>query len=322
MVRNGLDEEGERMIQPTQAEMSQLGGIRGLWHSARKARLRGKWDKIAIVFVAPWLIQLAVFTLYPLYIALYGSVAEWDILTDTMTYIGFENYAKLLSDPYFFAAIRNSFVYIVIQVPLSIIGGFLVALLLNSSVIRGRALFRGIYFLPVIVPVVVMSIVWQWMYATQSGVINYLLSFLGIGPVPWLTSELFSMPSIALMKIWNDVGFYAVLFLAGMQGLSKDVLDAAKVDGANEWQMTWRVKLPLLNPVVVFSVVMGTLWGLNIFTEPLLMTAGGPRWEQLDYAALSLLRRVCMEQVGICQCHWRCVHSSDPVSDIRSAKVA
>jgi ABC-type sugar transport system permease subunit len=74
------------------------------------------------------------------------------------------------------------------------------------------------------------------------------------------------MPSIALMKIWNDVGFYAVLFLAGLQGLSKDVLDAAKVDGANEWQMTWRVKLPLLNPVVVFSVVMGTLWGLNIFT--------------------------------------------------------
>lgn len=269
------------MIQPTQAEIRQIGGLRGLWQSARHARRKSRWDKIAILFVAPWLIQLAVFTLYPLYIALYGSVAKWDILTDTMTYVGFENYVKLLSDPDFFAAIRNSFVYIIIQVPLSIIGGFLVALLLNSSMIRGRALFRGIYFLPVIVPVVVMSIVWQWMYATQSGVINYLLSFLGIGPVPWLTSELYSMPSIALMKIWNDVGFYAVLFLAGLQGLSKDVLDAAKVDGANEWQMTWRVKLPLLNPVVVFSVVMGTLWGLNIFTEPLLMTAGGPRWSSL-----------------------------------------
>jgi multiple sugar transport system permease protein len=269
------------MIQDTRAEMAQIGGLRGLWRTARKGGRRGRWDKIAILFVAPWLLQLAVFTLYPLYIALYGSVAEWDILTDTMTYIGFENYAKLLREPDFYAAIRNSFVYILIQVPISITGGFLVALLLNSATLRGRALFRGIYFLPVIIPVVVMSIVWQWMYATQTGVLNYLLSFVGLGPVPWLTSETWSMPSIAIMKIWNDVGFYAVLFLAGLQGLSKDVLDAAKVDGANEWQTTWQVKLPLLNPVVVFSVVMGTLWGLNIFTEPLIMTAGGPRGSSL-----------------------------------------
>ncbi len=265
----------------TQADMMRAGRLRNLWQAARQPRRRGTWDRIAILFVAPWLIQLAVFTLYPLYIALYGSVAKWDILTDSMTYIGFENYAKLLRDPDFFAAIRNSFVYILIQVPASITGGFLVALLLNDALLRGRAFFRGIYFLPVIVPVVVMSIVWQWMYATESGVINYLLSFVGIGPVPWLTSELFSMPSIALMKIWNDVGFYAVLFLAGLQGISTDVLDAAKVDGANEWQITWQVKLPLLNPVVVFSVIMGTLWGLNIFTEPLLMTAGGPRGSSL-----------------------------------------
>lgn len=268
-------------MQKTRVEMAQFGGLRGIWQSARGPKLRGNWDKIAILFVAPWLLQLAMFTLYPLYIALYGSVAEWDILTDTMTYIGFENYAKLLSDPDFFAAIRNTFVYLLIQVPVSVAGGFLVALLLNSTLVRGRALFRGIYFLPVIVPVVVMSIVWQWMYATESGVLNYLLSFVGIGPVPWLTSETLSMPSIALMKIWNDVGFYAVLFLAGLQGLSKDVLDAAKVDGASEWQATWRVKLPLLNPVVVFSVIMGTLWGLNIFAEPLIMTAGGPRGSSL-----------------------------------------
>lgn len=265
----------------TQAEIMRAGRLRSLWQAARQPRRRGRWDKIAILFVAPWLIQLALFTLYPLYIALYGSVAKWDILTDSMTYIGFENYAKLLRDPDFYAAVRNSFVYILIQVPASITGGFLVALLLNNALLRGRALFRGIYFLPVIVPVVVMSIVWQWMYATESGVINYLLSFVGIGPVPWLTSELFSMPSIALMKIWNDVGFYAVLFLAGLQGISADVLDAARVDGAGEWQLTWRVKLPLLNPVVVFSVIMGTLWGLNIFTEPLLMTAGGPRGSSL-----------------------------------------
>ena len=114
------------------------------------------------------------------------------------------------------------------------------------------------------------------MYSTNSGVFNYFLSFLGIGKVPWLTSELLSMPSIALMKVWNDVGFYAVLFLAGLQGIPVEIVDAGRVDGANDWQMLWRIKLPMLNPVVVFSVIMGTLWGLNIFTEPFLMTGGGP----------------------------------------------
>ncbi|MCE7982822.1 MAG: sugar ABC transporter permease [Caldilinea sp. CFX5] len=268
-------------MQATGTEMPQVGGTRRRLGVTRRMRRWGKWDKIAVLLVAPWLLQLAVFTLYPLYIALYGSVAEWDILKDTMTYIGFDNYINLWSDADFFKALRNSFVYILIQVPASIAGGFFVALLLNSSKVRGRAFFRGIYILPVIVPVVVMAIVWQWMYATNSGIINYLLSFLGIPQVPWLTSERFSMPSIALMKVWNDVGLYAMFFLAGLQGLSKDVLDAAEVDGVSRWQMIRHIKLPLLNPVVVFSVVMGTLWGLNIFTEPLLMTEGGPRGSSL-----------------------------------------
>jgi multiple sugar transport system permease protein len=242
---------------------------------------RRKWDKIALLLVAPWVLHLAVFVLYPLFIALYGSVAEWDILSDEMTFVGFVHYRDLLSDPDFFKALRNSLVYLLIQVPASIVGGFLVALLLNLPELKGRFFFRGVYFLPVILPAVVMSIVWQWMYATNTGVINYFLSFFGVDPVPWLTSERYSMPAIGLMKIWNDVGFYAVLFLAGLQGISSEVLDAAKVDGVNEWQMAWYIKIPLLNPVVVFSIVMGTLWGLNIFTEPLLMTDGGPRGSSL-----------------------------------------
>ena len=195
--------------------------------------------------------------------------------------MGFVHYRALLDDPEFFKALRNSFVYLIVQVPASIIGGFMVALFLNRPDLRARMFFRGVYFLPVIIPVVVMAVVWQWMYATHSGVFNYFLSFFGLGPVPWLTSEQLSMPSIGIMKIWNDVGFYAVLFLAGLQGISQEVLDAAQVDGVNEWQMAWNIKLPLLNPVVVFAIIMGTLWGLNIFTEPLLMTDGGPRGSSL-----------------------------------------
>ncbi len=268
-------------MQAVGSQLPTLDKEEGGWRDIFRPRRTGRWDKIAILFILPWIIHLILFTGYPLYIALYGSFANWDILTDKMTFVGLEHYRTMLADPDFFKSLGNSFTYLIIQVPASIIGGFVVALLLNTAKLRGRMFFRGIYFLPVIVPVVVMAIVWQWMYATQSGVINYLLSFLGIGQVPWLTSERLSMPSIALMKIWNDVGFYAVLFLAGLQGISSEVLDAAKVDGVNEWQMSWYIRLPLINPVVVFAIIMGTLWGLNIFTEPLLMTSGGPRGSSL-----------------------------------------
>jgi multiple sugar transport system permease protein len=242
----------------------------------RRMRARGKWDKIAIVFLAPWLLHLIIFTLYPLSIALYGSVSDWNILTGERRFAGLTYFAQLLEDPNFFKAIRNSFIYLFCQVPASILGGLFVALLLNQAWLKGRMFFRGIYFLPVIVPMVVMSIVWQWMYSTNTGIFNYALSFVGIDKIPWLTSEQLSMPSIALMKIWNDIGLYAVLFLAGLQGIPVEIVDAGRVDGANDWQMLWRIKVPMLNPVVVFSVVMGTLWGLNIFTEPFLMTGGGP----------------------------------------------
>jgi multiple sugar transport system permease protein len=291
---------------------------------AAARRRGGQWDKIAILFIAPWLIHLCIFTLYPLFIALYGSVADWNILTGEMKYTGFVNYARLVDDADFHKAIINSFVYLVCQVPASLIGGLFVALLLNQAWLKGRMFFRGIYFLPVIVPMVVMAIVWQWMYSTNSGVFNYFLSFFGIPQVPWLTSERLSMPSIALMKVWNDVGFYAVIFLAGLQGIPSEIIDAAKVDGASEWQTLWRVKVPMLNPVVVFAVVMGTLWGLNIFVEPLLMTNGGPLgsslttllylyqqgfiWSQIGYAnaigvtstlmilALTILERKLLER--------------------------
>ena len=246
------------------------------WKTMSRGGRRRKWDRIAILFVAPWLLHLAFFTFYPLLIALLGSVADWNILTGEMKFVGFQYYAELTTDPLFFKALRNSFVYLICQVPLSIAGGLLVALLLNQPGIKGRMIFRGIYFLPVIVTGAVLAIIWQWIYSTNSGILNYFLSFFGVQPVPWLSSEQLSMPSIALMKIWTDVGFYAVIFLAALQGLPREILDAALVDGANQWQSLWYVKLPLLNPVVVFAVLMGTLWGLNIFTEPLLMTDGGP----------------------------------------------
>lgn len=238
-------------------------------------RWRRRWDNVALLFLLPWGVHLALFTVYPLFLAIYGSVSDWNILTGAMEFVGPAYYAEVLRDPAFYQTLWNTVVYLVCQLPPSIALGLLAALLLNQQV-PGWQIFRAIYFLPVIVPVVVLAIVWQWMLGTNTGVVNYALGALGIEPVPWLTSEHLAMPSIALMKVWTDIGFYAVLFLAALQGIPRELMDAARVDGASTWQVFWQITLPLLNPVVVFSVVMGTLWAMQVFSEPLLMTEGGP----------------------------------------------
>jgi multiple sugar transport system permease protein len=241
----------------------------------KQARRYGRWDRVALLFILPWIVHLTLFTFYPLVLAFFGSVSDWNILTDEMPFVGSQYYAELMRDPFFYQTLRNTAVYLICQLPLSILLGLFVATLLNQR-LPGWQLFRGIYFLPVVVPVVVLAIVWRWMLSTNTGVINYALSQVGIEPVPWLTSQLWAMPSISLMKIWTDVGFYAVIFLAALQGMPTELVDAARVDGANDWQVFWHVKVPMLNPVLVFAVVMGTLWAMQVFAEPLLMTEGGP----------------------------------------------
>jgi len=241
----------------------------------RTGRRRVRWDRAALLFLLPWVVHVLLFTLYPLFRAFYGSVSDWNILTDETEFVGLRYYRELVADPTFFQALKNTAVYLVVQLPAAIALGLFFATLLNQK-LRGWQFFRGVYFLPVVVPVVTLALVWRWMLSTDTGVINYWLSQVGLPVVPWLSSELWSMPAIALMKIWTDVGFYAVIFLAGLQGVPGELVDAARVDGASDWRVFWGVKLPLLNPVFVFSVVMGTLWAMQVFAEPLLMTEGGP----------------------------------------------
>lgn len=241
----------------------------------KQARRYARWDRVALLFLLPWIVHLALFTFYPLFLALYGSVSDWDILTDEMQFVGLQYFAELGRDTLFFQTLRNTAVYLIIQVPLAIVFGLFVATLLNQR-LPGWQVFRGVYFLPVVVPVVVLAIIWRWMLGTNTGVVNFALSQIGVPAVPWLSSQLWAMPSIALMKVWADIGFYAVIFLAALQGMPSELVDAARVDGANDWQVFWHIKVPMLNPVLVFCIVMGTLWAMQVFAEPLLMTEGGP----------------------------------------------
>ena len=238
-------------------------------------RRYARWDRMALLFLLPWFVHLTLFTLYPLALALIGSVSDWDILSDERTFVGLRYFGELVQDDFFFQTLRNTAVYLIIQAPLSIVIGLFVATLLNQR-LPGWQFFRGIYFLPVVVPMVVLAIVWRWMLGTNTGIANYALGLAGIPAVPWLTSQLWAMPAIALMKVWADIGFYAVIFLAALQGIPGELLDAARVDGATDRQTFLHITVPMLNPVLVFCIVMGTLWAMQIFAEPLLMTEGGP----------------------------------------------
>lgn len=238
-------------------------------------RSKKKWDKVALLFIAPYLIMLFIFMIYPTGMALVGSVFDWNILTGKLTWVGFENYDKLFHSAEFFQSLLNAGIYCIVQIPLSIFIGMFFAFLLNRN-IRFRGFFRGVFFLPQITGVVIMSIIFNVLLQGDFGILNYFLGSFGIPRIYWLTDPKLTMITVSLMKVWGDIGFYAVVFLGAIQSIPSHLLEAAEIDGASEWDKTRYIRIPLLNPTIVFSVVMGTIWAMQIFTEPFILTRGGP----------------------------------------------
>lgn len=230
--------------------------------------------RIGYFFCIPYSLHFLVFIAYPLSFSLVLVFHKWDIVSP-MKWVGLANFARLSSDLLFFRALLNTLVFLAIHIPLQIAVALFFAELLNSR-IRLRGFFRAAYFAPVVVSGVVVTILWQHLYAEETGLLNGILTKLGLGRVPWLSSPYWAMPSIALMATWKNVGLYIVLFLAGLQGISPDLYEAAELDGASRWRMFWHITLPMLNPVVVLVLVLSTIGGFSLFIEPYMMTGGGP----------------------------------------------
>ncbi|RKY63804.1 MAG: sugar ABC transporter permease, partial [Candidatus Latescibacterota bacterium] len=188
--------------------------------------------------------------------------------------VGLANFIRLASDSLFFRALYNTFIFLAIHIPLQIAVALFFAELLNRK-LRLIGLFRAAYFVPAVVSGVVVTILWQQLYA-DTGVLNKLLAKLGLGRVPWLTSPSWAMPSIAIMATWKNVGLYIVMFLAGLQGIPRELYEAAELDGASKFQQFFHITLPMLNPVVVLVLVLSTIGGFSLFIEPYIMTGGGP----------------------------------------------
>jgi len=241
-------------------------------------------NRVAYAYISPFYILFLIFGAFPLIAGFYISLHNWDGLSD-MAFIGFGNYIQLFKDPVFLKAIYNTlFIGIIAHIPM-LFGALVLAFIINMGVIKGKDFFRTIYFLPVITGSVAVAIVFRMLYGIRSGLINYVLTLFDLGPIDWWGGlGEWIKPAIIILFVWKWIGWNMVIYLAGMQGISSDYYEAAKIDGANMKQMFFRITMPLLKPVILFTLVQSTIGGLTIFTEPYMLlegTSGGTNYEGL-----------------------------------------
>ena len=228
----------------------------------------------AIFFLTPSLIGFLVFTLLPVVASLGLSFVKWNLIR-APELIGLDNYTRALRDPMFRRVLKNTVVYTLGTVPSAMVLSLALAMALNQK-IRGVTLFRGLYYLPVVAPMIAVTMVWRWLYNTNSGVINYVLSLIDVPAVPWLTSTRWAMPSVIIMSVWKGLGSGIVIYLAGLQGIPQHLYDAAAVDGANAWHRFRHITVPMLATTTFFVMVTSVISSFQVFGQIFVLTRGGP----------------------------------------------
>jgi multiple sugar transport system permease protein len=240
----------------------------------RRWRHRHGESLAALAFLSPNLLGFLVFTALPVFGALALAFTDYDLLLGGR-WIGFDNFSRLASDAVFKSALVNTVYFTVVSVPLSVAIGLLAALLVNSAV-RGATMFRLIFLMPYVTVTVALALSWKWIYQPDGGLANTILGWVGIDGPAWLTSSTWAMPALILMNVWKTFGYNAVIFMAGLLAIPREVYDAARVDGASAWQRFRHVTLPLLSPTTFFVVIVAIINSFQVFDQALVMTAGGP----------------------------------------------
>jgi ABC-type sugar transport system permease subunit len=227
------------------------------------------------LFAGPAIILIIVFSLIAIVFSLYVSFFQYDVISQNRPFVGLANYREaLFKDRLFWTSLRNTAFYVLGVVPGITITGFLLALA-GHKVRSGRSALRTIYFLPSITPIVAMALVWLWMYSPK-GMFNQMLDVIGIQGPNWLMDFRLAMPSVIIMSVWLSVGYYTVIYLAGMADIPPEFYDAARVDGASPWQEIRYVTIPLLRNVTSFVTITLGIFAFQVFTQVYIMTRGGP----------------------------------------------
>jgi len=226
------------------------------------------------LLIAPWLIGFLAFTVGPLLASFGYSFTEYDVIRPP-TWVGLGNYAAMVTtDPLFWTSLANTAFYTLLAVPLGMVAGLAVAMLLKQRM-PGLAVLRSIYYLPAVMPVVANAILWLWLLDPNTGIVNTLLRLVG-GPQPgWLADPSWAKPALVLMSLWG-FGQAMIIYLAGLQNIPAQLYEAAELDGAGGWARFRHVTLPMLSPVILFNLIVGTINSFQVFTAAFIMTGGGP----------------------------------------------
>jgi ABC-type sugar transport system permease subunit len=248
--------------------------------STRPARRRriGRKSLAGYAFIAPAMVFLLVFALGPFLFTIWVSLHQWNMLTpvEDMPWRGLDNYRYLLTeDPLFRETFRNTVTFAIANVVISVILALAVALLLNGP-IRFRAFWRAAFFIPYVTVPVAVAIVWRAMLNSRYGMVNTLFDMAHFREQPFLDSVSQALPTVIGVAVWQGIGYYMIIFLAGLQAIPGDLYEAGKIDGATTWRLFWSITLPLLRPTLLFVVVVNTLSSLQVFDLPFILTEGGP----------------------------------------------
>ena len=247
-------------------------------HQARRKR---RWRDIeGYLYIAPWLIGFLVFTLGPFLFSFYLGFMRWELI-GSPEWVGLQNYRRLLEDEKFLKSLFNTVYYTIFSVPGTLVLAFFVAILLNRRVI-GQAVFRTLFYIPAITPVVASALLWLWILHPMYGLLNMGLYAVGIEGPNWLGSTRWVKPAIILMSFWG-IGNTVLIYLAGLQGVPQALYDAAEVDGANWWHRIRHVTVPMMTPTIFFTLVMGLIGAMQVFTQAYVLTSGGPGNASLFY---------------------------------------
>jgi len=233
------------------------------------------------ILISPLCLGLTLWVAFPMGLSLYTSMTTWDMLSKA-EFVGFQNYIKIFTeDELFLKSIKNTLYFTFLSVPLQMVVALSGALLLNSQV-KGKGVFRTIFYLPSLIPLVVSSVMWLWLFNHQYGLINYFLNILGADRIQWIDSKEMVIPSLTIMNVWN-IGNVIIIFLAGLQGIPNDLLEAVDIDGGRYYHKFRYVILPLLSPIILYNMIVNMIKCLQLFVEPYIMTNGGPVNSSLSF---------------------------------------
>jgi ABC-type sugar transport system permease subunit len=250
-----------------------------MFRSNKNITVKQKYKKgdflSAMLFLSPTLVIFTAFILFPVFFSFYLSFHSWNMFSGDTTFVGLENYSRMIQDAEFWQVLGNTAVYTFGTIPINMALSLWVAYLLNKK-LKGKKFLRTAFFAPVIISPVAAAVIWRWMYDPNFGLVNYLISFLGIGSINWLNEPTAAMFALIIMGVWKTFGINMILFSAGLQGIPDNYYEAAELDGAGKWAKFYHITIPMLAPTTFFIMIMSMISSFQVFDIVYVLTSGGP----------------------------------------------